>query len=515
MARSFISIATQIARDVARENARQQRHTARFVKEQTRAQKQEYLTSRHADVSEGNAALDHAVEQLNSILADSLASSVAINWNSLLLVVDEAILDKDDTLRLPGQKPAEDRYLPSMPGRIARFLPGWESRYEKKLVNARQRFIADAAHYANAEHRRKQALATLKSDMELKNREVTMFRDAYNHSCPEAVTAYFDMVFQRSNYPDDFPRNWRTYFSDKSHQLVVDFQVPTLDDAIPSVERYKYVKASDQVTEIKRSQKECRALYSSVIAQLVLRHLHEAFRGDREEIIQVVVLNAFVDTIDPSNGQRVRPYIVSVRTTREQFEQLDLNNVEPSACLKRLSAAVSRSPAELIPIRPIVDIDMVDPRFVDEADVLSSLDQRPNLMELTPVEFESLTTNLFEKMGLEAKQTQASRDGGVDCVAFDPRPVLGGKVVVQAKRYKNTVGVSAVRDLFGTMINEGASKGILLTTSGYGRAAYEFANGKPIELLDGSNLLYLLKEHAGVEAKIVTPDNWVDPPPNG
>jgi restriction system protein len=29
------------------------------------------------------------------------------------------------------------------------------------------------------------------------------------------------------------------------------------------------------------------------------------------------------------------------------------------------------------------------------------------------------------------------------------------------------------------MHNEGASKGILVTTSGYGKAAYEFANGSP------------------------------------
>ena len=72
----------------------------------------------------------------------------------------------------------------------------------------------------------------------------------------------------------------------------------------------------------------------------------------------------------------------------------------------------------------------------------------------------------------ETKLTQASRDGGVDCVAYDNRPILGGKVVIQAKRYKNTVGVSAVRDLFGTMQNEGASKGILVTTSGYGRSSF-------------------------------------------
>jgi len=158
---------------------------------------------------------------------------------------------------------------------------------------------------------------------------------------------------------------------------------------------------------------------------------------------------------------------------------------------------------------------MVDPRFIEEVDVLSSLDQRPNLMELTPSEFEALIANLFAKMGLETRLTQASRDGGVDCVAFDPRPIFGGKVVIQAKRYKNTVGVSAVRDLFGTVQNEGASKGILVTTSGYGKAAFEFAAGKPLELLSGSNLLHLLAEHAGIEARIVMPEDWKDAQPDG
>lgn len=100
--------------------------------------------------------------------------------------------------------------------------------------------------------------------------------------------------------------------------------------------------------------------------------------------------------------------------------------------------------------------------------------------------------------------TRASRDGGVDVVAYDQRPVLGGKVVIQAKRYRNTVGVSAVRDLYGTMMNEGANKGILVSTSGYGKDAFDFANDKPIELIDGSRLLYLL-EQVGTVARIVLP----------
>ncbi len=62
--------------------------------------------------------------------------------------------------------------------------------------------------------------------------------------------------------------------------------------------------------------------------------------------------------------------------------------------------------------------------------------------------------------------------------------------------------------------NEGASKGILVTTSGYGKASFKFADGKPLELIGGSNLLYLLKEYAGVEARIVMPEDWKDPQPD-
>lgn len=45
-------------------------------------------------------------------------------------------------------------------------------------------------------------------------------------------------------------------------------------------------------------------------------------------------------------------------------------------------------------------------------------------------------------------------------------------------------------------MNEGATKGILVTTSYYGSDAYEFAKDKPITLIDGSGLLSLLLKHS-------------------
>ena len=55
------------------------------------------------------------------------------------------------------------------------------------------------------------------------------------------------------------------------------------------------------------------------------------------------------------------------------------------------------------------------------------------------------------------------------------------------------------------MMNEGANKGILVTTSGYGPDAFDFSKDKPIELIDGGGLLYLLQEH-GTQARIVFPE---------
>ena len=88
-----------------------------------------------------------------------------------------------------------------------------------------------------------------------------------------------------------------------------------------------------------------------------------------------------------------------------------------------------------------------------------------------------------------------SRDHGVDAVMYDPDPVRGGKYVLQAKRYTRPVDVAAVRDLYGTVVNEGANRGILVTTSSFGPDSYDFAKDKPISLVDGPNLVAMLRKH--------------------
>lgn len=483
-----------------------------------RERKRLYAESRLADVAASNEELGQRLAELDGLLGATLEVDDYLDLNSLKQPVKLPDFDENafGAMRPP---PVLQTYLPTAPTGVGKMFGG--GKHTEAVRAAKAQFEADTLQYrawvderdrqlADARVRHQAKVAELVNEARRHHAEIDDLRQRLEAGAPDAVVAYLALVLEAASYPDGFPHTWRLAFVPESAQLVVEYELPGLD-VIPQVKAYKYAKASDTVAETARPLAQVRTQYASVVAQTALRVVHELLEADRAGHVGTVVLNGMVSTVDPATGRPVHPCLLTLRTTRATFEELDLGRVDPAACLRHLGAGVSRSPAELTPVRPVLEFDMVDPRFIAEDDVLSGLDDRPNLLEMTPGDFEGLIQNLFARMGLESKLTRASRDGGVDCVAYDPRPIMGGKVVIQAKRYRHTVGVSAVRDLFGTLQNEGASKGILVTTSGYGQASFDFAANKPIELLDGANLLYLLREHAGIEARIEVPPEWVEP----
>ncbi len=506
------------ARRIQREEERAQREYERQVARDEKERKRLHLEGRTREVETLNNDLERSVLTLEGLLAATLGVDDYIDLNSLKQTYAEPAFSADQFADA-GPEP-EPEVTPAL-GAFASLMPGAKAKHAAAVQAAEETHAEELAQWQVAEAQRKEAIAQAeerhaqrvqakREAVDADNAKIDDFRTDLDEGKPAAVVDYLGMVLDASVYPELFPEGHRLAFVPESRQLVLEHDLPPFD-VIPEAKAFKYVRSRDEITVSARPESQRRTLYSSVIAQVALRTLHELFEADRRGLVETIVYNGMVDSIDKKTGQPARVCVVTLRTTRDTFDALDLSRVDPEECLRGLNAGVSKKPSELAPVRPVLEFKMVDDRFVDETDVLSGLDQRPNLMDLTPSEFESLITNLFEKMGLETRQTRPSRDGGVDCVAWDNRPVMGGKVVIQAKRYKSTVGVSAVRDLYGTVLNEGASKGILVSTSGYGKSSFNFADDKPLELLDGTNLLYLLKEHADVEAKIEPPEDWVDP----
>ncbi len=118
-----------------------------------------------------------------------------------------------------------------------------------------------------------------------------------------------------------------------------------------------------------------------------------------------------------------------------------------------------------------------------------------NLDDLSGVEFECVCQLLVQKMGFTARTTKASGDGGIDLIAYNHQPLLSGKYIIQCKRYSGSVGEPIIRDLYGVVTSERANKGILMTTGYFTKSAMAFAEGKPIELIDGEILRNLLLEY--------------------
>lgn len=520
----FSRLITEISRSSARaerERQKQIKNTERLKKQKARlaaqadkAAKQKYAESRAQEVTDLNSELSARLTELTQILESGLDKNLGITFSELKSSEEFQKFELPPELQKEPKATSRQEYFSKIPkpSGLEKLIPGWETRHKKRLQEAESHFqnyerkfhafISDRnAKIADLQGKYEQERLAFETNARQRNNEIDEFENAYKSGDPLAISAYYTIVLKKSLYPDDFPQEFRVTYSPDSKELVVEYELPN-KNIVPSVAEFKYIKSKDSIEEKVRKASEIKDKYQDIVASICLRTIHELFIADQGNHLELIVFNGLVSDVDPATGKDIRPCLVSVRTSKEKFQEINLTKVEKKACLRNLGAQVSPRPDELMAVKPIIEFDMADKRFVETSDVLSGLENRPNLMELDPYEFENLVNNLFNRIGFNTRTTQPSRDGGVDVVAFDPRPILGGKVVIQAKRYSNVVGVSAVRDLYGTMINEGASKGILVTTSHYGKDAYDFAKDKPIELIDGGGLLYLLEQN-NVSARIV------------
>jgi restriction system protein len=268
---------------------------------------------------------------------------------------------------------------------------------------------------------------------------------AFNADGPDAFVAAIQRALATSVYPDGLDGSCAARYIPESRELWVEYELPR-QDGIPAVTGYRYVKTRD--------------------------------------------------VIQPE--PRKEPEIV-----------LDEPDLDPKACLRGyLNALISPHPYDLEAVPPVVQFDLRKFKFVEEMNVIAGLDSRPDLLALKPVEFEHLIRELFEAMGMKSWVTQASRDEGVDGVAVNEDPIVGGLCIIQAKRYSKIVGLESVHALAGVMEDKNAAKGVLVTTSWVGKASRDFAarNGSRIEIIEGRHLKSLLREHLGLDVLIGLPN---------
>lgn len=314
--------------------------------------------------------------------------------------------------------------------------------------------------------------------------EQRLFEEKVNNAREHDPATFFRLVL--SKYQID------TIYADDI--LGIEANLPS-KDTVRQINKYNYLK-NDGTIKV-QLDRDLPKLYEKHLYTLCLNTIHDAFALDTTRLAKSIVYNGFVEDYSPRTGQLERNLILSLMIDRDTFSGIDISHVDPQKCFKSLKGVSAAKLIDIVPVQPVLQINKEDHRFIESKDV--SVNEGTNLAAMPWEDFEQLVREIFElefaQNGGEVHVTQASRDGGVDAVVFDPDPLRGGKIVIQAKRYTNTVPVSAIRDLYGTVINEGANSGIIITTSDYGRDSYEFAKDKPLKLLNGGHLLSLLNKN--------------------
>ncbi|MFJ6437234.1 restriction endonuclease [Streptomyces sp. NPDC091416] len=486
-----------------RDQERRQRAYERELARSHREQKAVYREQREAEARRRTAELDAQVEGLQQLLAAGCRAPAfrASALSRAEQVEPFAPGQLAQPVRMPDQN--DPRYQPQGGGWTA-------ARRAQAQTEARAGFERDWHAAQAAEAQRQHQLATYRlqyqqwadnqlGEIRRHNAGIAEMAAGLRNGDPEAAVEYFSAaLYASTSWPEGLPRQVSAAYDSGARQLVLNWELPRYD-VVPEAKSVRYMINADQEKESPRPVTQRRALYRDVLAQCLLLVLRDLFAADEFGALESVALNGFVDDHDPVTGRRAPMFLGTVMAPRSAFAALHLEQVNAVNCLvDGLRGQLSSRPDQYVAVRPARV-----PEDVGNGVVTHGGDEDPDLYEMDPLAFEALVADLFRAMGMQAVTTQRSNDGGVDVDALDPAPIRGGKIVVQVKRYRNTVPPTAVRDLYGTVQDAGANKGVLVTTSGFGPGSHTFANGKPLELVAGSELVDLLHRH-GLRGRLGT-----------
>jgi len=121
-----------------------------------------------------------------------------------------------------------------------------------------------------------------------------------------------------------------------------------------------------------------------------------------------------------------------------------------------------------------------------------------DIHKLTSRQFEELIAELFTRQGYNVQLTKATRDGGKDLLILENKLIGNFLIYTECKKYApdKHVGINLVRELYGTIVYDRATAGILITSSHFSKDAIAFTEKikHQMSLIDYNKLKLWLEE---------------------
>jgi restriction system protein len=348
----------------------------------------QYAEGRVREANRLNQGLQERVAQLGRILVDGLQTQTDVDFESLKKIAAPAGFDPGDlghpeappTLSIPNLTRAA--FSPPAMSLSLWLLPGGRRRYHERVrvlreqhrtmsrsaMSVYERTVAELteAHgralEANAarDHERRQrlqraenehrrAVLGLEREVERHNRDVDRLRARVERGDPGAILSYIAAVLSKGLYGVDMPLRGSIGLVDSGSGAIVEREMPSFD-IVPSVGRYRYVKARDEIVETAMPAVKRKGVYVGIVCQLALLTAWEVFRADPSKLLETLVFTGYRPTGLRNGSPKGRSTLITVTLARRDLADIGETEIDPVASVKVLQGRLSRDPEHLASI---------------------------------------------------------------------------------------------------------------------------------------------------------------------
>ncbi len=304
-----------------------------------------------------------SVQQLDRLLVDSVEVDYRFDWNSLIKKYPVPKPKTRDVGRLPNA-PLWLDFAPKL-SLLEKTVPSFR---EKRQEAARQAFLNAERTWKKAKERNDlentvasneylQACSAWdkqkKSHEQATVAEVNAMRDLYFSKDPATLNGYCKVVLERSIQFPAFPKAQSCDYQPDTHTLIVQYDLPAIG-CIPQVQEVRYSENRKALETVRFPDTWLNEFYNQLTYKIAMRAIYVLFQSDAADALDSIVFNGNVRGVDRATGHEVNPCILSVQTSKKEFMELNLSQVDPKACFKRLNGVSSENMIGLEPVVPVM-----------------------------------------------------------------------------------------------------------------------------------------------------------------
>jgi restriction system protein len=260
--------------------------------------------------------------------------------------------------------PGVHERLPPKPG-LRGLLPTVRRQYNQRVHAAMRAAEADFARYREEEARRKEnaeqagklriAQAAWDSVSE-QHAEIDRYALAVRGGDPYSVCRYFHQKISAvvADDPPELITHFQPGYEPDNRVLKLRYELPE-----PAVVPTHDVVTAEGMTPVFQSlpAEEHEHLYLELICRIALRALRTAFGTDPADLVETVLFNGVVSTVEETELVPEQVCVLSVAVTAVRFAEIDLASVNPVAAVETdFAGNLTSNVATLSPV-PLVRLN--------------------------------------------------------------------------------------------------------------------------------------------------------------